>query len=266
MAGKPRANPVSDEQIIASYRETNSAFKTAKALGIGASTVYRVLTANDVKRDGLQRYRQFITRFQGQEQDIRTDYESGMTYDDLREKYGHASDYALKHAIKRAGGELRENPAPLIKDGELETIKRMNAEGKGQVAISLALGRSQSFISRVMRQNGIQTLCMTGEKHSQWKGGRWEDGSGYIRVWLAPDDPLKCMAFHDNYVLEHRLVMARHYGRPLEKSETVHHINGDKTDNRLENLQLRQGRHGKHSAYVCCDCGSHNVKPARIKA
>ena len=46
-------------------------------------------------------------------------------------------------------------------------------------------------------------------------------------------------------VLQHRRVMEQHLGRPLDKDERIHHINGDKTDNRIENLEL-QPNNGEH--------------------
>ena len=68
--------------------------------------------------------------------------------------------------------------------------------------------------------------------------------AGYILVRLPPNHPFISMCEVKNYVMEHRLVMAQHLGRPLEKWEIVHHKNGIKNDNRLENLELTcQGAH-----------------------
>lgn len=73
-----------------------------------------------------------------------------------------------------------------------------------------------------------------GKKNGSWNGGRRVDGFGYIKIY-SPNHPNKDK---QNTVKEHRLVMEKHIGRYLTGKEVVHHINGIKGDNRIENLFL----------------------------
>jgi hypothetical protein len=103
-----------------------------------------------------------------------------------------------------------------------------------------------------------------GAAHHAWQGGRniGDGNGGYVRVFMADDHPFVEMRGHARYVLEHRLIMAEHLGRPLDSTETVHHLNGVRDDNRIENLELRVGRHGKGAALKCADCGSRHIVSA----
>ena len=79
--------------------------------------------------------------------------------------------------------------------------------------------------------------------------GRSVNANGYVTVYVPPGTPGR---LGNGYMLEHRYVMQEAIGRPLLKHETIHHKNGDRADNRLENLELRVGPHGPGATEAHC--------------
>lgn len=74
-------------------------------------------------------------------------------------------------------------------------------------------------------------------------GSRHKTGDGYIMVFVPRHDFFRGMTTKAGYCLEHRLVMARHLKRCLLPWEIIHHRNGVKDDNRLQNLALLLGQY-----------------------
>lgn len=109
---------------------------------------------------------------------------------------------------------------------------RMNFGNWTNFVIACGFEPLKSQISIQARINSIK--ARTGQKGGNNKGGKIKDRLGYIQIW-KPEHPNAKLA---GYVHEHRLVMSEFLGRPLESYEYVHHRNGIKDDNRLENLEL----------------------------
>jgi len=89
---------------------------------------------------------------------------------------------------------------------------------------------------------------MHNGKHPGWKGGNHLTSEGYRMVTITKENNffLPMAQGKRRYVLEHRLVMAKHLCRNLLPWETVHHKNGNKLDNSLCNLEVFPNPH-KHN-------------------
>ncbi len=266
--GKKRRHLVSDSDILDTYAREKVINKTAKMLGLGESTIARVLAKAGVRTaDGLTAYRRAARRYDDDAQaEILRRYEAGELFVDLVAEFGGTYD-TLKRAIVRAGGKLREDTSVRSRPGEIDKIRELYRAGLSQQAISIKVKRSQSFVSRVMREHGLarRKFQPAGPEHPMWKGGE-HMREGYVQAWVPADDPFVSMANQTGYVAKHRLVMARSLQRCLTRYETVHHIDGDPANNDLSNLQLRQGRHGKGVVSRCKACGSHDIETVPIAA
>jgi hypothetical protein len=82
-----------------------------------------------------------------------------------------------------------------------------------------------------------------GPKNPRWKGGKIGDGHGRVLIY-SPDHPYPNWC--GTHVYRYRLVVERALGRYLLPHEIVHHKNGIKSDDRIENLEvMTQSDHAK---------------------
>lgn len=87
-------------------------------------------------------------------------------------------------------------------------------------------------------------MAVHGPQNGRWNGGTWVNSSGYVMVWVGKDHPMaSCRA----YAKRCRLVLFETQGPPPNGDEHAHHLNGDKTDDRPENLEWRDP--SDHSRY-----------------
>lgn len=127
--------------------------------------------------------------------------------------------------------------------GRLTVVERVRTDrGPRWVCVCDCGSKAKTTASKL--KSGHTTSCgcyqreqvsnRRGDKRYNWKGGRFLCPHGYVKILL----PGHHRANQRGYVYEHLVVMENKLGRRLTGKENVHHLNGDRQDNREENLEL----------------------------
>lgn len=158
-----------------------------------------------------------------------------------------AFKFGLKSNKRFSLGNIPKNKKP---DIPIEQLKQIYLEeGKSLETIARMFRISKKTLRKELANAGIQVRnriegqAMRDKKYSRiQKKYFWNVKGGYILIRISADDPYYSMCeakyLKSGYIKEHRYIMAKSLGRCLTKEEFVHHINGIKNDNRLENLEL----------------------------
>lgn len=114
-----------------------------------------------------------------------------------------------------------------------------------------ARGEPVMYINGHYGRRNLRKGSVGGEGHPSWKGGRFVTQAGYVLV--KAEGHLRASSNH-GYVFEHILVYERYHSCCLLPRAVIHHINGNKQDNRPENLELMSN--SGHTTH-------HNPHPGR---
>lgn len=265
-------HPSSDTraEAVALYQAGVPAPEVAARLGIGSSTIYRWLNAAGIVPADLIAAGE-RAKFGGasaeQAERMEALYLEGRSLREVAEQ-SSVSPNVVHRILQQRGVEIRGRGAtaqPIIGDNRDRVISLWES-GEAIDAIVNQVGAGRDRVKQCLRAAGYEPeiRIRRGERHASWKEGAFVTANGYRFLIVRDGEPFTQMRNSLGYVAEHRLVMARSLGRPLAEHETVHHLNGVRDDNRLENLQLRSGRHGKGAAFRCRACGSHDVEAVSI--
>lgn len=166
------------------------------------------------------------------EEEIIKLYIEGNSARETAKKVGCGQTKVLR-VLKKSAIERRTRKF----DIDLNEIKNMFLEGTPTDDIANLYGVSRSAIHRRLLGIGIDfQIDKFKIKHPDGQFTSWVNSTGYI----SENVPIHLKHLHGGQktILQHRRVMEDYLGRKLTEKENVHHKNGNKQDNRIENLEL----------------------------
>ena len=128
-------------------------------------------------------------------------------------------------------------------------------QGVARIGISPPNKGKKGLWSPSKEQRRKISEAVRGNRHPMWKGGSFINTGGY-RMVRCPSKFRDMAQRGGRYVLEHRLVMAKRLGRCLKPNEIIHHKDGNKLNNKIDNLEiLLFDNRGARYPTKCPKCG-----------
>jgi len=209
-----------DEQaVIAFYGWCKSLRKTALAFECSTPTITNVLKKHSIKRDGC--CMNDPARRKRQSEILKEQHRNGMF---KGEKHSQWKGGKVEVVCSICGVTMWRYPSYVYAGSEVLCGDECRA----------------IFAKDIARNNQLGSLH--GAEHPRWIDGR--SLSGYKMLYM----PKYSSSNTNGLIPAHRYIVEKYLGRLLSPRETVHHINAQRRDNRIENLYLFKSL-GEHTSY-----------------
>ena len=160
-------------------------------------------------------------------------YKNNLSVNEIAKIYNCNRD-TVRLAMKRFGivprGKIKK---PMSDDLKSNLIMLYVEQRLSTREIARILGRSHKYVSYKLKEIGVtvddRITALQSDRNPDWKGGK-TTRDGYVQI--------SSKSICEKGKSEHQIVMENYIGRELHENEVIHHIDGDKKNNNINNLAL----------------------------
>lgn len=164
---------------------------------------------------------------------MRMHFKQNLNIAEIARRYGCCPD-TVRNAMRRYNIVPRGKFQKPLSDDEKSNLIILYCEQKLSCRqIAKIIGRDKSYVSNKLKEIGInvddRVTALQSDRNPDWKGGT-TNNCGYVAISTKSSANFRKR--------EHQIVMENYLGRALRPNECVHHIDGNKANNNINNLAL----------------------------